>query len=47
MNVGFFCVSCYQLATPGIAHSAREASIFKDTRFSDHAPLTIHYELGL
>jgi len=33
----------YQLATPGIAAAARKAAIYKDERFSDHAPLTIHY----
>jgi exodeoxyribonuclease-3 len=37
----------YQIATPGIAHSAREATVYKATRFSDHAPLTIEYDLGL
>ena len=37
----------YQIATPGIAQAAREASIHKETRFSDHAPLTIHYEMPL
>ncbi len=34
----------YQIATPGIAARARVASVFKDTRFSDHAPLTIDYD---
>ncbi len=33
----------YQIATPGIAATARGASIHKATRFSDHAPLTIDY----
>jgi exodeoxyribonuclease-3 len=33
----------YQLATPGIAARARTAQVFKETRFSDHAPLTIEY----
>ncbi|MEQ1880839.1 MAG: exodeoxyribonuclease III [Burkholderiales bacterium] len=37
----------YQLATPGIAQTARSASIFKERRFSDHAPLTIDYEYPL
>lgn len=37
----------YQIATPALAESAREAAIWKTTRFSDHAPLTIHYELPL
>jgi exodeoxyribonuclease-3 len=34
----------YQIATPGIAAKARSASVFKDKRFSDHAPLIIDYE---
>ncbi|MFA7605840.1 MAG: exodeoxyribonuclease III [Rhodocyclaceae bacterium] len=34
----------YQLATPGIADRARHASVYKETRFSDHAPLTIDYD---
>ena len=34
----------YQLATPGLAASAREAAVFKAQRFSDHAPLTIDYD---
>lgn len=33
-----------QVATPGIAASARTASIYKDRKFSDHAPLTIDYD---
>ncbi|BAL26627.1 exodeoxyribonuclease III [Azoarcus sp. KH32C] len=34
----------YQIATPGVAHTAREASIYKDQRFSDHAPLIVDYD---
>jgi exodeoxyribonuclease-3 len=37
----------YHLATPGIAHLARSHSIYKEQRFSDHAPITVEYELGL
>lgn len=37
----------YQIATAGIAHTARTADIYKAARFSDHAPLTIQYEWGL
>lgn len=33
----------YQIATPGMAARATKASIWKETRFSDHAPLTIDY----
>jgi exodeoxyribonuclease-3 len=35
----------YQIATPGVAQSAVRASIYKEQRFSDHAPLTIDYDL--
>ncbi|SIP89566.1 exodeoxyribonuclease-3 [Aromatoleum tolulyticum] len=34
----------YQLATPGIAATAREARVYKEQRFSDHAPLTVDYD---
>lgn len=33
----------YQIATPGIAQRAKSASIYKEQRYSDHAPLTIDY----
>jgi exodeoxyribonuclease-3 len=36
----------YHLATPKIAHAARVSAIYKETRFSDHAPLTIDYDLA-
>jgi exodeoxyribonuclease-3 len=35
----------YQLITPDLRDRVRSASIFKDQRFSDHAPLTIDYDL--
>jgi exodeoxyribonuclease-3 len=35
----------YQITTTRIAATARDASIYKATRFSDHAPLTIWYDL--
>ena len=34
----------YQIATPGIGAAARKVKIYKDARFSDHAPLTIDYD---
>lgn len=34
----------YHVATPEIAHSARQATVYKDERFSDHSPLIIDYE---
>jgi exodeoxyribonuclease III len=37
----------YQIATPGIAQSAKAEAIYKAQRFSDHAPLTIDYDWKL
>lgn len=37
----------YHLATPAIAALARTESIFKEQRFSDHAPITIGYDFKL
>ncbi|WP_076592579.1 exodeoxyribonuclease III [Herminiimonas arsenitoxidans] len=34
----------YQVATPALAAKAHAAEIYKDERFSDHAPLTIGYD---
>ena len=34
----------YQIATPGIAARALTATVFKERRFSDHAPLIIDYD---
>ncbi|MBK6639199.1 MAG: exodeoxyribonuclease III [Rhodocyclaceae bacterium] len=34
----------YQVATPGIAAHAINVSVFKEQRFSDHAPLVIDYD---
>ncbi|MFH1661044.1 MAG: exodeoxyribonuclease III [Rhodocyclaceae bacterium] len=34
----------YQIATPGISASARQAEVYKAERFSDHAPLVIDYD---
>jgi exodeoxyribonuclease-3 len=33
----------YHLATPVIASQARSEAIYKDEKFSDHAPITIAY----
>ncbi|MDR1424018.1 MAG: exodeoxyribonuclease III [Azoarcus sp.] len=35
----------YQIATPAAAARARRASVYKERRFSDHAPLIIDYDL--
>ncbi|MGE5385325.1 MAG: exodeoxyribonuclease III [Betaproteobacteria bacterium] len=37
----------YHIATAGIAGTARRAIIYKESRFSDHAPLTIEYDYAL
>ena len=34
----------YQLATAGLAATAKSATIWKETRFSDHAPLIVDYD---
>lgn len=36
----------YQLATPALAELVNECSIYKEQRFSDHAPLIVDYRLG-
>lgn len=37
----------YHIATPGIAKLAKRAAIYKEQRFSDHAPLTVDYDYVL
>jgi len=37
----------YQLATPGLAPLARQASVYKGQWFSDHAPLIVDYDFQL
>ena len=37
----------YQLATPGLAALARDVGVFREQRFSDHAPLVIDYDFSL
>ena len=37
----------YHIATPGIAQTAQATSIYKEQRFSDHAPLTVDYNFSL
>ena len=44
-NVGWR-LDC-QIATPSVAAFARHAEIFKQQRFSDHAPLTIDYDFAV
>jgi exodeoxyribonuclease III len=35
----------YHLATPALAVFAKRESIYKDQKFSDHAPITVEYDL--
>ena len=42
-----FCRTIYHLATPAKAEAARTAAIYKDQKFSDHAPITIDYDMRL
>ena len=37
----------YHLATPALAETARSVSIYKDEKFSDHAPVTVTYDMSL
>lgn len=41
------CRIDHQIATPALASTARSTSIYKDQRFSDHAPLIVDYEFKL
>ncbi len=35
----------YQVVTPGLRDTIKKASIYREQRFSDHAPLTIDYQI--
>jgi exodeoxyribonuclease-3 len=37
----------YHIATEALAKTAKSAAIYKDARFSDHAPLTVNYDISL
>jgi len=37
----------YQVVSPNLKHLIESASIFTGTKFSDHAPVTIRYQLNL
>jgi len=37
----------YHLATPALAALAKEVSIYKEEKFSDHAPVTVRYDMAL
>jgi exodeoxyribonuclease-3 len=36
----------YQIATPALAAKAKSCSVFKEQRFSDHAPLIVDYDIA-
>ena len=42
-----FCATIYHLATPALAVLARSEHIYKDVKFSDHAPITVDYDFAL
>jgi len=44
-NLQVFCRIDYHLATPALAAFAKRESIYKDQKFSDHAPITIEYAM--
>ena len=35
----------YHLTTPALAASAKSVAIYKDEKFSDHAPISVDYEI--
>lgn len=35
----------YHLATPAVARLARAEAIYRTEKFSDHAPVTVEYEM--
>ncbi|QKJ66342.1 exodeoxyribonuclease III [Deefgea piscis] len=37
----------YQIATPQLAATAQQAYVYKDEKFSDHAPLVIDYDYSI
>ena len=37
----------YHIATPKLKNFIKRANIYKDERFSDHAPLTIDYDIAI
>ena len=37
----------YQVVTPGLKDKIKSVSIYKDERFSDHAPLITDYDLDI
>ena len=46
-NLWVFCLISYHLATPAVAALAKTEHIYKEQKFSDHAPMTVDYDLAL
>lgn len=46
-NSRVICRIGYHLATPGLAALAKREATYTETKFSDHAPLTIDYDFKL
>jgi exodeoxyribonuclease-3 len=36
----------YHIVTPGLKNLIQSASVYKDDRFSDHAPLILDYDFS-
>ncbi len=47
MEPQVFCRTDYHLATPAMAALAKTEHIYKDVKFSDHAPITVDYGFTL
>ena len=37
----------YQIATPGIGKKVKSTSIYREDRFSDHAPFSVDYAFAI
>ena len=37
----------YQIATPGIGKKVKSTSIYREDRFSDHAPFSVDYDFAI
>ena len=37
----------YQITTPGLRNAVKKTSVYRDQRFSDHAPLVVDYDFKL
>ena len=46
-SMSAFCRIDYHLATPALAALARQTGVYKHEKFSDHAPLSVRYDLTI